>query len=233
MERFFTKSTYQYGEIMSNLITDFYTKLDMNSNILFVRTPTTGIFLDDVLKNKINVTRIIYDTHRVKKFERDPETIITKHKYLPNILSEINKKYDLICVDSYHEYFYSNSDFNLLYSFLTDNGLIISHDCYPSSEKCAQPKYCEGEWSGETYIAFIDFAYNNPELFYGLLKIDTGIGIISKRPIDGLNKNANKKKQEKLLSLKNNPNNETNENVYHYFIENSTNLTNVINFFSN
>lgn len=231
MEKYLTKIPYQYGEIMTNIINDQYNNLTNDMNVLFVRTPTTGIFMDNLLKNKTNITRIIYDTHKVGKFERDPETIVTKHKYLLNILLDINKKYDLICIDTYHEYSYSKMDFNLLYPFLTDNGILISHDCYPSSEMSAQPRYFKGEWSGETYIAFIDFAYHNPELFYGLLKIDTGIGIISKKQIAGLNNNFNKKKQEKLLSLRNNPTNAVNninENVYNYFIENCNELINLI-----
>lgn len=46
------------------------------------------------------------------------------------------------------------------------------------------PYYTRGNWSGETYIAFVEIAYKNPNLFFGLLNTDTGIGIISKTKLD-------------------------------------------------
>jgi hypothetical protein len=88
----------------------------------------------------------------------------------------------------------------------------------------ANPKYQKGAWCGETYVALVDFAYNNAILYYGLLNIDTGIGIISKSNIAFLTNNLNFKKQEIFLSMHKN----NNSSVYEYFCENSIELINSI-----
>ena len=80
-------------------------------------------------------------------------------------------------------------------------------------------------WNGETYIAFIEFAYHNPDLFYGLLKIDTGIGIISKLQLDLLRNQFNKDKQQELLMCR-----EAGGDPYTYFCENSKDIMNIIDF---
>jgi hypothetical protein len=88
--------------------------------------------------------------------------------------------------------------------------------------------YKPSGWSGETYIAFIEFAYHNPDLFYGLLKIDTGIGIISKLQLDSLSHDFNKEKQEQLLLLHRE---DDGGDTYTYFDENSRDIMNIIEFY--
>jgi len=102
-------------------------------------------------------------------------------------------------MDTYHEFLSSKRDFKLLSSFLTETGIMISHDCFPLNKTHAAPKFKKGAWCGETYVAFIDFAHSNPSFFYGILKIDTGIGIISKLEIESLKNNFNK---EKLVGIR-------------------------------
>ena len=93
------------------------------------------------------------------------------------------------------------------------------------TEKLANPNYKPGDWCGETYVAFVEFAYNNPKLYYCLLNIDTGIGIFSKLNIEFLTNKLNIEKQEIFLSLYKNKN----KNIYKYFCENSQELINSIN----
>lgn len=52
MKKYLTKITYQHGEIMTNIINDQYNNFKNETNILFVRTPTTGLFMDNLLKTK-------------------------------------------------------------------------------------------------------------------------------------------------------------------------------------
>ena len=135
----------------------------------------------------------------------------------------MNKTYDLICVDTWHEYKVSSRDFKIISSFLNESGILISHDCYPWNKKVANPSYIFGEWCGETYISFIEFAYNNPNMFYTVLNIDTGIGIMSKKQMDFLSNTLDKSKQEHLLYLHKNS-----ADPYTYFIENSKDIINSI-----
>ena len=225
MHKYFKNKECEHGSIMSQVIVDLYNSNKCES-VLFVRTPTTGNFFDKILINAPSVTRIIYDTHKIPRFSFHKSSIIIEHRILDDILRSKNKKYDLICLDSFHEYSYSQSDLSVVSSYLTDRGVMVCHDCFPSSKSMAAPKFIYAGWSGETYIAFIEFAYHNPDLFYGLLKIDTGIGIISKLQLDSLSHDFNKDKQKELLSCR-----ENGGHPYTYFCENSKDIMNVIGFY--
>jgi hypothetical protein len=211
------------GEIINKFIDD-YIKVYNCKNILFVRTPTTGEWLDKLCINNTNVIRILYDTKNKTGISNYNLKSIIKYEDFEYELKKLNKKFDLICIDPFHEYETSKRDFKLLYSLLTANGTIISHDCFPETKLLANPKYQKGAWCGETYVALVDFAYNNAILYYGLLNIDTGIGIISKSNIAFLTNNLNFKKQEIFLSMHKN----NNSSVYEYFCENSIELINAI-----
>lgn len=103
----------------------------------------------------------------------------------------------------------------------------MSHDCLPKSVNLANPKYHNGEWCGVTYVSFVEFAYNHPELYYCVLNIDTGIGIVSKtNNISFLKSSLNSEKQQILLSMF--KNNFFYAHVYKYFYENSGELINGI-----
>lgn len=211
------------GEMITKFIND-YIRLYNCENILFVRTPTTGDWLNKICINNNNVVRILYDTNFITGINSSKLKDKIEYKNLEYTLTKLDKKFDLICIDPFHEYEISKSNFNLLYSYLSENGTIISHDCFPLTEKMAEPNYFPGEWSGETYVALVEFAYNHPELYYGILNIDTGIGIISKlNNIIFLKNNLDVEKQKLFLSKYKNK-----DNIYKYFCENSIELINCI-----
>lgn len=173
-----------------------------------------------------NVTRIMYFTNKTSNFTKphNSSIIVSSEKFSDTIKS-LNTKYEIICIDTFHEYNESNRDFSLIHELLSPSGILISHDCFPFSKDMATPKYKKGHWCGETYIAFVNFAYNNPNYYYTVLNIDTGIGIMSKTKFDNiLETNLNTVKQEQLLSLHKNF-----ENVYDYFVENCSDIINVKN----
>ncbi len=181
-------------------------------------------------KNKIRNKKRI--RHKNKMINKNKKKIKKKEFYTAKIhsnelektLKSLNKKFDLICIDSFHEYNESKRDFELITSLLNDNGIIICHDCYPINKEKCLPKYSIGEWSGETYVALVELAYNNPNYYYGILNIDTGIGIISKKEFELLKNNLNTEKQKELLYLHQN----NNKMTYDYFIENSKEIINII-----
>jgi hypothetical protein len=229
-KKYFDKKSYIGGEIITMYVNDLINSNKYN-NILFIRTPTTGHWLDYILPNNHNITRVYYHTSSVQ-FKKDnchKLSIIVELTNLEKKLKELNNTYDLIVIDPYHEYNVSYDNFNLLLSFLKNDGCIISHDCCPSDVKLSTPtpKYIYFDWSGQTYLAFVKLAYNNPELFYSILNIDTGIGIISKTKQDGLKTNLDKYKQSQLLKI-----DFLNDydKAYAYFINNSNNIINLIKF---
>jgi len=209
------------GEIINMVINDLK-KTRTFQNILFLRTPTTGGWMDAMeTNNNENVTRILYTID--KQITNRLYTVL-RHADLESYLRSLNKTYDLIIMDSYHEYAQSSSDFSLVSSLLSENGILVSHDCCPPDKKKSTPKFISGYWCGVTYVCFIEMAYNNPEWYYTVLDNDNGVGIASKQPIDYLTKNLNKEKQEILLQM----NKENNPNTYDYFRTNGKELINLL-----
>ncbi len=218
----FVKQKYHnFGDVISSLIVGLY-KENKYKDILFVRTCTTGAWLDKILIENKDINRILYYTDKIKNptASHNLTTIIHSNDLEKQILS-LNKTFDLICIDTWHEYEVSVRDFKIISSFLNETGILISHDCYPWNKKIANPSFIPGSWCGETYISFVEFAYNNPDMFYTILNIDTGIGIISKKQIDFLSNSLDKNKQEQLLYLHKNS-----KDPYTYFRENSKDIIN-------
>jgi len=142
------------------------------TNVLCVNTTRTGLFLDKMYKNKKdNANKTIT---RIKYTPTSHETLATK-------LQELNTRFDLICLDPYHEPKYTISDLSLLVSYLTDDGVLVCHDCNPPDTSYVRAYYAPGiNWCGVTYAEFVEFAYKNPELFYAVIDNDYGLGIVSK-----------------------------------------------------
>ena len=131
----------------------------------------------------------------------------------------------MILVDPYHEYKESINTFRMLIPLLDENGIFISHDCFPPSYNIASEIYKKGNWCGVTYAAFIEISYNNPDYFYAVIKNDYGLGIISKIETIFVKKLINKEKQKIFLDMfKNNHY----ENAYNYFKNNSNDIINLI-----
>lgn len=223
MNKYVAISKYSNGGIVSALVNDLCSS-HKYEHILFVRTPTTGDWLDNLLTSNGNVTRILYDTHKIKQYKSHPSTITVSHAALDDTLKTMNKKYDLICVDPFHEYTFSKKDFYLLSSFLTDDGLIICHDCFPQNKRMAEPTFVFGPWSGETYVAFIDFAHHHPDWFCGILNTDTGIGILSKSPFHEFRQHCDATAQEQFLRI----HQQRNADAYAYFCKHCKEMTNIV-----
>ena len=204
----------------------------MFKNVLVVRSCTTGEFLDELVLDNTNITRITYITDKQRSIIDIREKInilrkthkVIKYGALQEQLNTINMKYDLICLDPFHEYEHSYNDLFLLKSLLTENGVLICHDCYPSNKIYTTPYYKIHEWSGITYAVFVELAYNNPDLYFAVINVDYGLGIISKKQIEFVKKGFNCELQKEFVTLlKNN-----NTNIYEFFIDNATELINII-----
>ena len=197
------------------------------NNILCVRHTTGGHFLDKLFLDKNNVKRILYESNNINvpKCNNPGLNILIQHKDLLNTLEKINIKFDLICLDPFHEYYESSNDLLLITSFLTDNGIVVCHDCAPQNKEQTTSHYIYGNWCGVTYCAFINFAYNNPEWFYAVLNKDFGLGIISKKEIKFVSKNLNKGLQKKFIDIIIN----NIDNAYDYFEIYSKEIINLIN----
>ena len=100
-------------------------------------------------------------------------------------ISEIESRrltYDVILVDPWHEYLTSYRDIELAFRWIKPTGTIVVHDCHPGNDSSVSPAAQEGEWSGVTFEAYIDFVRNRrPELDFFTVDIDHGCGLIRQR----------------------------------------------------
>src|ERR1043165_2010002 len=72
--------------------------------------------------------------------------------------------YDVVLVDSFHTYDASYRDLVDAVGIITEQGTVVVHDCYPPDENLIAPEWVVGAWCGVSFIAFIDFLRNNPQL---------------------------------------------------------------------
>lgn len=98
------------GSVITKFVNDYIDKFKCK-NILFVRTPTTGAWLDNIGIHNNNIFRITYDTQFVTKINSSNIKNKIKYKDLEQQLINLNKQFDLICVDPFHEYEPSKRDF--------------------------------------------------------------------------------------------------------------------------
>jgi hypothetical protein len=222
---------YYNGQIIQMIVNNLY-NTNKYKDILFVRTITTGDWQDILLLEDKSIIRILYDTKKFNKINCNSLTQILDYDKLENYILSFNKKFDLIVLDPFHEYNESINNLTFLSSILTDDGILLCHDCFPENKKLAFPKFTySGAWCGVTYGTFIELSYNNPNWFNGVLNIDTGIGIISKTDKNilefTLKNNFDKEKREKQKIFINMLKNED-LNTFDYFSENSNDLMNII-----
>jgi hypothetical protein len=214
------------GQVVNMVIEDLH-KLKNFKSMLFVRTPTTGAWMDPMILTykHLNPCTVLYTRNSNTTYGNGKRLYtMLDHCDLEFYFKNLNRRFDLICMDPFHEYSESISDFTLFTSMLSDDGILISHDCFPHKKQYSGPIFKPGHWSGITYVAFVETAYNNPSWFYAIIDNDTGIGIISKNAIENLKNNFDREKQECLIQM----NKDGDDGIYEYFCENSKELINLI-----
>lgn len=149
-------------------------------SIFFLRSVITGHFLDSiVVSESITVERICHRPDRFRSMSfPTPQKIEDDPWVQLQAWIDEGRRFDLICIDPFHTFEDSFSCLTLCVRLLSENGLILCHDCAPPSVAIATPNYRGGEWCGETYAAFIRTAHENREMPSGVLDHDYGIGCL-------------------------------------------------------
>jgi hypothetical protein len=221
----YLKTKMYNGGIVNMVIQDLH-KLKNFKSVLFVRTPTTGSWMDGMITTykDLNPYSVLYtrNSETANNVAKRLYTILD-YSELNSHIKNLNRRFDLICLDSFHEYSESINDFTLLTSILSDDGVLISHDCFPPKKEYSTPVFKLGWWCGVTYVAFVEIAYNNPSWFYAIFDNDNGVGIISKNAVEPLKNEFDREKQKRLIQMKKGGN-----TTYEYFCANSKELINVI-----
>ena len=101
---------------------------------------------------------------------------------------------DVCLVDGLHTYEQALKDVLSSFKYLKPNGVILLHDCNPSTELMALPAagiedlirkgnpQWDGAWSGDVWKAIVHLRALRNDLDAFVLDCDTGIGIVTKRP---------------------------------------------------
>jgi len=95
------------------------------------------------------------------------------------IKSQSSKKYDIIFIDGLHHSEQVTKDINNSLNHLTDNGIIILHDCNPLQELHSLVPRVSGYWNGDVYKSVLNFRKNNIHTYF-TIDTDCGCGVIIK-----------------------------------------------------
>jgi len=97
-----------------------------------------------------------------------------------NFFLQNKNKFDIVFIDGLHKYEQVKKDILNSIKCLTENGIILVHDCLPDSlGKQAVPRY-KMKWNGDVWKAIVDLRQNEDLEIY-TCEIDQGIGIIQKK----------------------------------------------------
>ena len=91
-----------------------------------------------------------------------------------------NQKFDLIFIDGLHHYDQVIKDISNSLKYLNSNGIILIHDCLPSTIESQLVPRISRNWNGDVWKAFLKQRKDTDLDCYTILA-DEGIGVIFKR----------------------------------------------------
>src|SRR4051812_30655777 len=164
-------------------IIHFLSNLHGYSSYLELCTPTTGGLYHKIDRSRFKFCHRLmyrcptsYDDGMDVNF-RSPDL---RSASLFETIQALGLRYDIVLVDSFHTYDASSRDLTDALRILTDRGTVVVHDCLPPTADLVGHDWTPGSWCGVTFMAFIDFVNDHPELAYSTVDIDYGCGIVRK-----------------------------------------------------
>jgi Methyltransferase domain len=103
----------------------------------------------------------------------------------------IRDKLDICLVDGMHEYSYALNDIQNTLNYLSDDGVIVIHDCNPKSEENAvsfaewKQRGFTGEWNGDVWKAIVYLRSMRSDITAFVADTDYGLGIVTKKALAG------------------------------------------------
>lgn len=111
----------------------------------------------------------------------DPDECSMATVFLPSDeFFKMNKEnFDIIFIDGLHHSEQVNRDIENSLKILNSGGIIIMHDCLPTSEASQVVPRIQTHWNGDVWKSFVYFR-RFPNLVMKTLNLDCGLGIIEK-----------------------------------------------------
>ena len=94
--------------------------------------------------------------------------------------NKITQKYDIIFIDGLHIFEQVYRDIVNSIENLTDNGIIVVHDCNPVTEITQRRERASDAWHGDVWKSIVKLRLENPDLDICTVDTDEGCGIIKK-----------------------------------------------------
>ncbi len=98
-----------------------------------------------------------------------------------------NRQCNLSLIDGMHEYAFALRDVENTLKYLSDDGVIIMHDCNPvtKEEACTfeewKAKSFKGQWNGDVWKTIMHMRTFRKDINVFVLDCDQGLGVITKR----------------------------------------------------
>jgi hypothetical protein len=121
----------------------------------------------------------ILTEHKVSidPFPRGPVTFIgTSDEYFESISDDV--KYDIIFIDGLHHNDQVLKDIENSLKHLSENGIIVCHDCLPTTEHMQQRDDHGGVWTGDVWKAIAELRVKRIDLDIKVIDTDLGCGLI-------------------------------------------------------
>ena len=96
------------------------------------------------------------------------------------------KKIEISLIDGMHQYDYALRDIENTLKYLSDNGVIVIHDCNPQTKAASgtwdewQSRNEEGFWNGDVWKAIVHLRSTRKDINVFVLDCDHGLGIVTK-----------------------------------------------------
>lgn len=162
-------------------------------NYLEIGVNNGACFFNISVKNKTAVDpAFVFGTkvkwkHKVIAFPRRIKYCsMTSDRFFAKYAKE---KYDVIFLDGMHTYEQTYKDVVNALKHLKEDGIIVLHDCNPTSEISAHPAKSRehmdklfndwsGEWNGDVWKTIVKLRSAHPELNVSVLDCDFGLGLV-------------------------------------------------------
>lgn len=118
----------------------------------------------------------VFDGGIAGELPEEIQEILTYRMTSDDMFKMVDKKWDIIFIDGYHEQMQVGRDIINALKHLNPGGHIIVHDCLPESEECQIMPRQQEQWNGDVWKAIPKL--NKYGIKYNVIDTDFGCAII-------------------------------------------------------
>lgn len=144
-----------------------------------ISTDRSFTSLDDFFKSRINKGDGTDGTDRTNTTDNLSEFYqMSTDDFSTNVLPNLNVVVDMVFIDACHTEEQCTRDFENIFPYVAEDGLIFLHDTYPYNELFTSPSYCDTAYQSAWKIRNHDFYKYRSELI--TIPVNPGLTIVRK-----------------------------------------------------